>query len=127
MRCLSTLVIVFWSSLSFGKCADSSMTFGDFFSEADTVVMAEVLSAQLEHDDEYKATFEVLEQFKGGEISKGVATYSREVHSILLTPGKNYIFFFKENNYVSICKGSRELGRLMAPIRELRKLANENS
>jgi hypothetical protein len=103
------------------------MTTRDFFSEADTVVMAEVLSAQLEHEDQYKATYEVLEQFKGIEISEGVATYSREVHSILLTPGKNYIFFFKENNYVSTCKGSRELGRLMAPIRELRELANESS
>ena len=125
MKKLIFIVLFVVSSTSYGMCEDYPPSTMDFFNLASGVVLAEVLSAEKVQGYDYKANYKVIETYKSSPQITGEAIYQKEPHSILLTPGELYLFFFQENNFISICNGSRPLNGKLDVVSELRTL-NEN-
>ncbi|WP_096087455.1 hypothetical protein [Agaribacterium haliotis] len=127
MKILFLFSAIFLSSMSYGMCNDYHEKTEDLFNLATDVYLAEVVSAEQVEGINYKSSFKVIEQYKGEASSDGSAKYQREPHSILLTPGKQYLFFFRGDNFVSVCTGSRIFDDRMDVIHELRALAKQQA
>ena len=119
---------MFISSNVFAKCRYLPNTLEDAFYNADKVMLVLVRNAYtLENNTSFEANYELLEPFKGKTSKNGKLTYESNVHSLLLTPGESYLIFLKNNNYVSICHGSKlyKWHRKNDPLVKLRGLAKK--
>ena len=92
------------------RCVDYRKDITVFFDRAHTVVLTEVTSAGEAVADGYIAGYRSIGLYKGYDHRVGSAVCSNESHSLLLIPGKHYVFSIPEraNSYVSMCAGSRE-------------------
>ncbi len=128
MKIILTIVGLILSVSVHAKCKDYPESIEAFYQGAETVIFAEILSAEINESTEhsYRTNFKILESYKGKLRETGVAEYSDEVHSILVTPGLKYILFFNEgSNYISICSGSHQFDGSMKSIRKLRDLSGK--
>jgi len=106
-------VIAFVSSTSFARCNEWPVSIPKAFAQAEQVILVQIISARKMEQKEgnlpnFTATYELIESFKGSASPNGEVFYKFEPHSILLTPGRSYLFLLNEGNFISICFGSKE-------------------
>lgn len=128
MKTLLFIVLLTTSASISAKCKDYPEDIRVFYGRADTVILVKIVSAGVvSGSNDYEARYEVIEKFKGDSETEGLVRYSSEAHSILLTPGKNYLLFLnKPKQYVSICNGSREVDLDLRQIQKLRELRDDD-
>lgn len=109
---LVLILSLFFSSEALSKCKDFPLSKEDAFKRANMVVLVLVNEARMlnKKPHHFKAEISVINSYKGDVKPKDTfyVNYKSEEHSILLTPGKSYMLFLNDQNYVSICFGSQE-------------------